>query len=80
MHSKPNSEVDKISLSALKDFNGNDLHALYKTTEVTFQGETVAVLIPYQKYLDMTKLLLDADAKLDELSNAFAESIEARTK
>ncbi len=55
----------KVSLSALKDFSKEDIYGLHQHTEVTFKGETVAVLLPYDDYLRIQKMLLDAEAKMD---------------
>lgn len=73
--------TDKISLSALKDYTSSDLRAIYRNTEVTVQGEVTAVLIPIRNYLDIQKLILDTEARIERmLDDPDAQELLLRAK
>lgn len=62
------TDPDKLTLSALNGFNQSDLYGIHKAMEVTYKGETVAVLMPYSEYLRQQKLILDSDRLVEDLA------------
>jgi hypothetical protein len=61
-------KLDAMSLTELRDMCGLDLKVLTDGAEITVHGKAVAVLLPYNTYLQIQKLILDCEKKIEELS------------